>query len=380
MEKIINHITENNILYLCELYDIIIPYNIENKIEYAKNEFFYYDEIINREKIIKMYFFNYKTKDSFIKDSFNYTIKEILDSVYPIKIYEWIDRIELCDKIWDLYEKINNYEYNLTLLKLLKYYYDKPKKYNLLYNQHLMYKMIYFEEYLNFDKNSSISTTIINEKILNYDDTININYININEEKLIKNQINFNIWEQRGNLLIDLFFIIKYCENIENIIYSGSFEPKYLVVIKNIFFDKNIYFYDKNKNYKNYALIHHCKTFDLKLVNKPMMGLIPYTNVYNGINIKIPWYNFLLNDMIVTDFYKTEIIKNENGKNIYFSLFENNIDDYVIPECYDHCLDCTLELNIIIELIKYLKNKNIKTSIDYWNTLITSILNEKRGL
>ena len=52
----------------------------------------------------------------------------------------------------------------------------------------------------------------------------------------------------------------------------------------------------------------------------------------------------------------------------------------MIPECYDHCLDCTLELNIIIELIKYLKNKNIKTSIDYWNTLITSILNEKRGL
>jgi hypothetical protein len=92
------------------LYGVIIPYNIENTRLYAENEFLYYDEIINRKKINKMYFFNYKTIESFIKNSFKYTIKEILESVYPIKIYEWTNRLELCNKIWDLYEKINNYE------------------------------------------------------------------------------------------------------------------------------------------------------------------------------------------------------------------------------------------------------------------------------
>jgi hypothetical protein len=239
--------------------------------------------------------------------------------------------------------------------------------------------MIYFDEYLKFNKNPMISNVIINGKNINYDDVIiKSNQIILNEEKLIKNQFNFNIWEQRGNLLIDLYFIIKCCENINNIVYSGVFIPKYTSIIKNIFFNKNIYFYDENVNYMNYALIHHSKLFDLNLINKPTLGLIPNSDIYDGIKLKIPWYNFLLPNVMITNFNK---IQSKNDEiNTYFNLYDYNFNNYVVPECYDHCLDCVLELNIIVELIEYLKKRNIETSINYWNILITSILDEKRGL
>lgn len=334
INTITRYVNNENILLIAELYGIIFPENLrnyDNKREYLLNEISNYGKILNREPLPPIDF--YKISQNKFENIKNYyTLNEISGFAKPLVVYDWKDREDFCHKLWNLAEKIMDYDNNFdfTLERLSKYSDRKHKWEHPLYNPHVF------------------SQAIGNSKqFKKYESKLGLEFVtkyNESKERIPyrdakgENQSAIQ-WGQRKLLLSEIEFLTKYGHLSNVIVYAGAAPGTHIPLLCMMFPSHTFHLYDP-------------APFGYNVTN--------YTSDNNTVNI----YN---------EFFTREIAEFWSGQNVLFisdirtgdsqrMTFEH-LENKISEDMQFQLEWCTLMLPIVSSLkMRLTWDHNIKTT------------------
>jgi cap2 methyltransferase/cap3/cap4 methyltransferase len=377
----------------------------------------------------------------FEKEYEKYTIDQIINMNYPIKIYFFKNKKDLIKKLWIKYEFLKKSSKNLNFtLNRLSFYYDREYEWqHILYNKHVCLQSIGNETQLYYYE-SDISYKNI-RKYTDFDEQIKYNRSCGAERSVIQ-------WGQRKLLIMEIYFMMKYSHLSDTVVYIGASPGTHLKYIAKCWKNHKFYLYDPtpfNKSLSNFPnLFMHQKLFtiedanywkdknvlfisdirssdilsekDLNMDNfvyddmmlqkqfadiiKPVMASfkfrLPYKDgemdYYDGDIYLQPWSTTTGTE---TRLYTTcSNIKKYNFKEYESKMFYHNkinrIKLYKIDNGeflnlkkigYDHCFDCHLEIYILNKFKNYTKKMHdIDISIEKISNTISNLIYYGRDL
>lgn len=382
-----------------------------------------------------------QNKEIFEKECEKYTVEQIINIAYPIKIFFFKNKKDLIKKIWIKYEFLKKSSKNITFtLNRLSVYYTREYEWqHVLYNKHVCLQ------------------SIGNETQLYYYES-DISYKNIRKYSDFNNQLTYNRscgaersvihWGQRKLLIMEIYFMTKYSHLSDTVVYIGAspgthlkymakfwknhkfylYDPtpfnKSLSNYKNIFMhqklftmedaeywkDKNILFisdirslpFVSEKNYDMDDYIYNDMLLQKKFTDiiKPVMASfkfrLPYKegdmDYYDGKIYLQPWSTLTGTETRL--FTNCSCTKTYNFKEYESKMFYHNkinrIKLYKIDNSeflnlkkigYDHCFDCHLEIYILYKFKNYIKKiHDLDISIEKISNTMSNLIYYGRDL
>jgi hypothetical protein len=228
-------ITDKNYELIAELYGIVIPINIKDRLAYVKEELNYLKILLKRNNVTMFNLFQYKSLNDLFKIMKFYTMKEIIEGSYPIKVYQWENKKNLIYKLWNMFMYVKKSTKDLDfLLKQLEYYYDREFEWqHILYNHHI-FKQAVGNKFQKKSYTSEISNKKIH-KLSDFEDRLPYS----RSLDTIKSVIH---WGQRKLLITELLFMMMYSNLSKYIVYIGASTGTHIKILAEIWKDHEFHF------------------------------------------------------------------------------------------------------------------------------------------